>query len=130
MSGDDQCTRVLANGIDEGSAGDVWDAIALHTTPEIPWHKRPEIALVSLGAGFDLGGDPAMLPGGYADHVHETLPRLHAAVVLHDTIVGQGVADPVKAPPFTLAGELVRQQSGAAWPTWRELMGSPGWGDY
>ena len=28
-----------ANGIDEGLAGVVWDAIALHTTPEIPWHS-------------------------------------------------------------------------------------------
>src|SRR2546425_7369407 len=42
-----------ANGIDESTAGVVWDAIALHTTPEIPWHKRPEIALVTGGGGGD-----------------------------------------------------------------------------
>src|SRR6516225_7131831 len=29
-----------ARGIDEAAVGVVWDAIALHTTPEIPWHKR------------------------------------------------------------------------------------------
>src|SRR3954449_3208075 len=46
-----------ANGIDEGSAGVVWDAIALHTTPEIPWHKRPEIALVTGGVEADVLGD-------------------------------------------------------------------------
>jgi hypothetical protein len=46
-----------ANGIGEESAGVVWDAIALHTTPEIPWHKRPEIALVTGGVEADVLGD-------------------------------------------------------------------------
>jgi hypothetical protein len=46
-----------ANGVDELTAGIVWDAIALHTTPEIPWHKRPEIALVTGGVEADVLGD-------------------------------------------------------------------------
>src|SRR5947208_7743237 len=33
-----------ANGIDEPTAELVWDAIALHSTREIPWCKPPEIA--------------------------------------------------------------------------------------
>ena len=45
------------NGIDEATAGVVWDAIALHTTPEIPWHKPPEIALVTGGVEADVLGD-------------------------------------------------------------------------
>jgi len=45
------------NGIDEATAGIVWDAISLHTTPEIPWHKRPEIALVTGGVEADVLGD-------------------------------------------------------------------------
>src|SRR3954466_3571036 len=45
-----------AHGIDEKVAGVVWDAVALHTTPEIPWHKRPEIALVDGGAAADVVG--------------------------------------------------------------------------
>jgi hypothetical protein len=45
------------NGIDESMAGVVWDAIALHTTPEIPWHKRPEVALVQGGVEVDVLGD-------------------------------------------------------------------------
>lgn len=108
----------------------VWDAIALHTSPDLAERKRPEIALLSLGAGVDLGGGPDALPPGYADHVHRRLPRLRAAVVLHDTIVGQTAAEPDKAPPFPLAGELVRQQTGATWPTWQQLVDAPGWGDY
>ena len=46
-----------ANGIDDTTAGVVWDAIALHTTPEVPWHKRPEIALVTGGVEADVLGD-------------------------------------------------------------------------
>jgi hypothetical protein len=46
-----------AHGIDEATAGVVWDAIALHTTPEVPWHKRPEIALVTGGVEADVLGD-------------------------------------------------------------------------
>src|ERR1700742_2936141 len=34
----------------------VWDAIALHTTPGIPEHKEPEVALVTAGVEFDVLG--------------------------------------------------------------------------
>jgi hypothetical protein len=34
----------------------VWLAIALHTTPGIPEHMHPEIALVQAGAGMDMAG--------------------------------------------------------------------------
>jgi hypothetical protein len=46
-----------AAGLDEATLGVVWDAIALHTTPEIPWHKRPEIAMVTAGVEADVLGD-------------------------------------------------------------------------
>ena len=45
------------NGMDEAAAGLVWDAIALHTTPEIPWHKVPEVALVTGGVEADVLGE-------------------------------------------------------------------------
>ncbi len=34
----------------------VWDAIALHTTPGIPKHKKPEVALVTAGVDTDVLG--------------------------------------------------------------------------
>jgi hypothetical protein len=34
----------------------VWDAIALHTTPGIPEHKKPEVALVTSGVEMDVLG--------------------------------------------------------------------------
>src|SRR5258707_3356897 len=65
------------NGIDESAAGVVWDAIALHTTPEIPWHKRPEIALVTGGGEADVPGDGlAEIQDGGREAVLAAVPRI------------------------------------------------------
>lgn len=45
-----------AHGIGERDVDDVWDAIALHTTPGIPRHKRPVVALVTAGVEMDVLG--------------------------------------------------------------------------
>nr|WP_188568043.1 HD domain-containing protein [Undibacterium terreum] len=42
--------------ISEGDIDKVWAAVALHTTPGIPEHMHPEIALVQAGAGMDVAG--------------------------------------------------------------------------
>ena len=44
------------HGIPEASVEIVWDAIALHTTPGIPEHKKPEVALVASGVEMDVLG--------------------------------------------------------------------------
>ena len=44
------------HGITEASIDIVWDAIALHTTPGIPQHKKPEVALVTAGVEMDVLG--------------------------------------------------------------------------
>jgi hypothetical protein len=45
-----------SHGINEASVDLVWDAVALHTTPGIPQHKRPEVALVTAGVEMDVLG--------------------------------------------------------------------------
>ncbi|MDO5499288.1 MAG: HD domain-containing protein [Propionibacteriaceae bacterium] len=53
----DEARRFLIrHGIDGESADRVWAAIALHTTPEIPLHMAPEIALVTRGVELDVLG--------------------------------------------------------------------------
>jgi hypothetical protein len=42
--------------VPETSVETVWDAIALHTTPGIPEHKKPEVALVASGVAMDVLG--------------------------------------------------------------------------
>ena len=44
------------HGLPEASIELVWDAIALHTTPGIPQHKKPEVALVTAGVEMDVLG--------------------------------------------------------------------------
>jgi HD superfamily phosphodiesterase len=43
-------------GLEAESIRIVWDAIALHTTPGIPQHKEPEVALVTAGVELDVLG--------------------------------------------------------------------------
>jgi hypothetical protein len=43
-------------GIPEASVELVWDAISLHTTPGIPEHKKPEVALLTSGVETDVLG--------------------------------------------------------------------------
>lgn len=43
-------------GVPERDVDDVWAAIALHTTPGIPEHMRPTIALVTAGVEMDVLG--------------------------------------------------------------------------
>jgi hypothetical protein len=45
-----------SHGISEDDVEKVWIAVALHTTPGIPEHMHPEIALVQAGAGMDVAG--------------------------------------------------------------------------
>ncbi|HAY43754.1 MAG TPA: diguanylate cyclase [Micrococcaceae bacterium] len=43
-------------GIDADARDKVWNAIALHTTPEIPLHMDPVVALVTRGVELDVLG--------------------------------------------------------------------------
>ncbi|MEV0603017.1 HD domain-containing protein [Streptomyces sp. NPDC050315] len=47
---------LLSHGVPQDSARVVWEAIALHTTPEIPTCMAPEIALVTAGVELDVLG--------------------------------------------------------------------------
>jgi HD superfamily phosphodiesterase len=45
-----------SHGVTGDTARIVWDSIALHTTPGIPEHKEPEVALVTAGVELDVLG--------------------------------------------------------------------------
>lgn len=56
----------------------VWQAIALHTTPGIPQHMRPEIALLYSGVGLDvLGRGFDQFPAEVRELIVARYPRTH-----------------------------------------------------
>ncbi|RKT55168.1 HD domain-containing protein [Saccharothrix australiensis] len=132
VDGADLAAKFLA---DQGAPAEwvevVWDAVALHVHLDVAARKRPEIALLSAGTGYDCTGSPEdLLPEGYAERVHAVLPRLHAAAVLRKEIVDQVIANPLKATLFSLPAELTHQVTGVPKPTWEELTTAPRWNDY
>ncbi|MGW1677297.1 HD domain-containing protein [Saccharopolyspora sp. NPDC002376] len=57
IDGADEARQFLhSHGITGEPADRVWTAIALHTTPEIPLHMAPEVALVTRGVELDVLG--------------------------------------------------------------------------
>jgi HD superfamily phosphodiesterase len=45
-----------SHGVPEERVMTVWEAVALHTTPEIPFYKQPEVRLVTEGVAYDVVG--------------------------------------------------------------------------
>ncbi|WTW99778.1 HD domain-containing protein [Streptomycetaceae bacterium NBC_01309] len=65
-----------SHGVPEESVRLVWEAIALHTTPEVPHWMAPEVALVTAGVELDvLGIGYADLPAATRDAVVAAHPR-------------------------------------------------------
>jgi HD domain len=64
------------HGLPEDRVMTVWESIALHTTPEIPRYKQPEVRLVTLGVEYDvLGWHFGELTAEQRAHVLEAHPR-------------------------------------------------------
>jgi hypothetical protein len=62
-----------SHGMPEPKADLVWEAIALHSTPGIPAHMRPEIALTNAGVLMDVVGI------GYDEYTAEQRDKVIAA---------------------------------------------------
>ncbi|MFD3925640.1 HD domain-containing protein [Streptomyces sp. NPDC058614] len=137
-TGADIAARFLEeNGVTDHRVDTVWDAIALHTSQlrrsPVFLRRRPvEIAIALNGVGIDAGapGGPDQLPPGFADRVHARYPRLGGIRALSQTIEEQALANPLKAPPRTLAGELVHQRHPSLpYVTWDMTLEANSWGD-
>jgi hypothetical protein len=77
VDGADAAAEFLRDkGVPKESVEIVWDAVALHTCKGIVERKRPEIALVSAGAGLDvIGFGLDRLPREAIAQVIATFPR-------------------------------------------------------
>lgn len=137
VAGADFAARFLEErGVTDRRVDTVWDAIALHTSPqfhESPVFRRrraPEIGIAQDGIGIDVVGGPDPLPPGYPDRVHAAYPRHGGTRALTDAIVEQARANPRKAPPMTLPGEILHQRDPSLpYLTWDATVDASGWGD-
>jgi hypothetical protein len=85
------------HGVGEGQVTLVWDAIALHTTPEIPRYKQPEVRLVNWGVEYDV-------PGRHFDQLtaeqRETVIAAHPRAGFKEGII-DALAGPLHGKPQT-----------------------------
>ncbi|MDV7089155.1 HD domain-containing protein [Rhodococcus opacus] len=77
LDGADEAERFLTSrGIPAADVRTVWEAIALHTTPEVPYRLAPEIALVTAGVETDvLGIGRVDLPEALLAEITQAHPR-------------------------------------------------------
>jgi hypothetical protein len=105
----------------------VWDAIALHTTPGIPQHKEPEVALVTAGVELDvLGLGYNDITDAQREEVLRVLPRVDFKNQIIQAF-GAGIAHkPETAFGNVKADVLERTLPGYRRPNFCELiLGSP-----
>jgi hypothetical protein len=99
-------------GLPAGDVDQVWEAIALHTSPHIAERRGPVTMLTRRGVLADFGaGDPADTAA-----IESELPRLDVERELAAAIVAQALRNPDKAPASTWPGGLLRahQEGGRA----------------
>jgi hypothetical protein len=89
-------------GVPEREVMTVWEAIALHTTPEIPRYKQPEVELVTAGVELDvLGMGFDDVPAERRDEVVAAHPRTGFKAGIVDAF-----ADGMRDKPDTTFGTM------------------------
>ena len=90
------------HGVPEEDVMTVWEAIALHTTPEVPRYKQPEVALVTAGVELDvLGFGFDGVPAAARDEVVAAHPRTGFKSGIVDAF-----ADGMRSKPDTTFGTM------------------------
>jgi hypothetical protein len=94
---------LASHGIAQADIDTVWAAIALHTTPGIPKHMHPVIALVTTGVEMDVLGLT------YADYPAEVRQAIVGAYPRSDRFkedIIQAFYDGIKDKPDTTFGNV------------------------
>ena len=92
-----------SHGVAEREIEDVWTAIALHTTPGIPEHMRPTIALVTAGVEMDVLGI------AFHDFTHEQrdhVCRHHPREANFKENIIDHFAEGIRTKPLTTFGNV------------------------
>jgi HD domain len=91
------------HGIGQDDIDTVWTAIALHTTPGIPQHMHPVVALVTAGVEMDVLG---LTYAEYSDDEREAIVHAHPRSELFKEDIIQAFYDGIKHKPDTTFGNV------------------------
>ena len=91
------------HGIAPADIDVVWTAIALHTTPGIPQHMHPVIALVTAGVEMDVLG---LTYPEYSDAEREAVVHAHPRPEHFKEEIIQAFYDGIKHKPHTTFGNV------------------------
>jgi HD superfamily phosphodiesterase len=92
-----------SHGIAQVDIDTVWTAIALHTTPGIPQHMHPVVALVTAGVEMDVLG---LAYSEYSDAEREAVVRAHPRTAHFKEDIIQAFYDGIKHKPDTTFGNV------------------------
>jgi HD superfamily phosphodiesterase len=91
------------HGISEAETDTVWTAIALHTTPGIPQHMHPVVALVTAGVEMDVLG---LTYPEYSDFDREAVVKVHPRTEHFKEDIIHAFYDGIKHKPNTTFGNV------------------------
>ena len=91
------------HGIAQSDIDTVWTAIALHTTPGIPQHMHPVIALVTAGVEMDVLG---LAYSEYSNAEREAVVQAHPRTAHFKEDIIQTFYDGIKHKPETAFGNV------------------------
>jgi hypothetical protein len=91
------------HGITQTDIETVWTAIALHTTPGIPKHMHPVVALVTAGVEMDVLG---LSYGEYSDAEREAIVNAFPRTPHFKEDIIQAFYDAIKHKPDTTFGNV------------------------
>lgn len=92
-----------SHGISANDVYTVWTAIALHTTPGIPQHMHPVVALVTAGVEMDVLG---LTYQEYSDAEREAVVREHPRTPSFKEDILRAFYDGIKNKPETTFGNV------------------------
>jgi hypothetical protein len=92
-----------SQGVSEEDAYTVWTAIALHTTPGVPVHMHPVVALVTAGVEMDVLG---LSYKDYSDEERESVVRAFPRTPHFKEDIIQAFYDGIKHKPGTTFGNV------------------------
>ena len=92
-----------AHGVSEADAYTVWTSVALHTTPGIPVHMHPVVALVTAGVEMDVLG---LTYDQYDDATREAVVAAFPRTPAFKEDIIQAFYDGIRHKPQTTFGNV------------------------